>query len=382
MPKWDVRFDLNIELGDHALVRRIEKASALAGVINGVPIPPHVRMRLDQLNIHRAVRGTTGIEGSDLSEEEVAKVLRSPADEQALPDSRKREEQEVRNALNVLIFVADTLDSEPDRPLTEALVCEIHKLTTLDIAYKDNVPGAYRNHGVSAGSYSAPSPELVRGLMGAFIDWLNDGGTSNWSPIIRAIAAHFYLISIHPFGDGNGRTARAVESYLLYQAGINACGFYSLSNFYYKSRADYEGMLDYVRFESGGDLTAFIRFAADGLVGELELVHSEVLEQITTIAYRDYARERLTETGKIGTKAGERMLAIVQALAGLGTVTLEDPHIRLAYANVSAKTLKRDLDFLAIQELLVRDKNEIRPNLAIMEPYKIRGPARSGNSAG
>ena len=377
MPKWDVRFDLNIEFGDHALIRRIEKASALAGVINGVPISPHTRMRLDQLNIHRAVRGTTGIEGSDLSEEEVEKVLLTPEGEQALPDSRRREEQEVRNAFNVLKFVADTLNRDASRPLTEALICEIHKLTTQDISYKNNEPGAYRNHGVSAGSYSAPAHDKVRELMKAFVDWLNVSGTSDWPPIVRAIAAHFYLISIHPFGDGNGRTARAVESYLLYQAGINACGFYSLSNFYYKNRADYEGMLDYVRFQSGGSLTAFIRFAADGLVGELELVHREVLDEITTVAYRDYARECLTRTGKMGTKAGTRMFALLQALIADGVLALDDPRIKHAYTGLSAKTLRRDLSFLAGEKLLIRDRTEIRLNRAVMEPFKIGRPGQA-----
>ena len=333
-------------------------------------------MRLDQLNIHRAVRGTTGIEGSDLSEEEVEKVLLTPEGEQALPDSRRREEQEVRNAFNVLKFVADTLNSDASRPLTEALICEIHKLTTQDISYINNEPGAYRNHGVSAGSYSAPAHDKVRELMNAFVDWLNISGTSDWPPIVRAIAAHFYLISIHPFGDGNGRTARAVESYLLYQAGINACGFYSLSNFYYKNRADYEGMLDYVRFQSGGSLTAFIRFAADGLVGELELVHREVLDEITTVAYRDYARQQVLTSNKVGAKAGTRMFELLQVLAAHGTLPVEDPRVQHVYAGLSAKTLARDLSFLLREDLILRSGSELRPNLAVMEPFKIVRPGR------
>ena len=79
----------------------------------------------------------------------------------------------------------------------------------------------------------------------------------------RAIAAHFYLVSIHPFGDGNGRTARAIESFLLYQAGVNAFGFYSLANFYYRERDRYVRELTDARFHHGGELTPFVLFGLE-----------------------------------------------------------------------------------------------------------------------
>ena len=375
LPRWNVRFDLDVAFGDAGLVRLISEATALSKVIYGVPLPPSIRREIDRLNIHRAVRGTTGIEGSDLTVEEVDRVLDADEGEHVLTDSRKREEQEVRNARDVHYYVADVLDANPDRPLTEETICEIHELTTSKIDYKDNVPGEYRNHPVHAGNYSAPATgEEVRQLMPQFIDWVNDAGTREWPPITRAIAAHFYLISIHPFGDGNGRTARAVESYLLYQAGINACGFYSLSNFYYNNRAEYESMLDYTRFSSGGSLTPLIKFSSAGLVGELETVHKEVLDQMTRISYRDYCYQCLMNTDKIGTKAGKRMFELIQALAVHGSVKLDDPHVQSSYARLSRKTLARDLAFLEAEDLVIREGNEVRANLAIMEHFKISRP--------
>ena len=110
--------------------------------------------------------------------------------------------------------------------------------------------------------------------------WFNEGPRRNWPAPVRAIAAHFYVVSIHPFGDGNGRTARAVESFLLYRGGINARGFYSLANYYYRFRHRDVALLDSVRFSSDHDLTPFVRFALDGLLGELEDVHGEVLAQV------------------------------------------------------------------------------------------------------
>ncbi|MBK9546926.1 MAG: Fic family protein [Dehalococcoidia bacterium] len=68
-------------------------------------------------------------------------------------------------------------------------------------------------------------PQTCAGSWGLFVRWLNTPPASNWPPIARAIAAHFYFISVHPFGDGNGRTA-FVGGFLLYQAKVNALGFY------------------------------------------------------------------------------------------------------------------------------------------------------------
>lgn len=377
MPPWDVRFDLAIRGDDPELVQLVAQATALAAVIGGIPISPYRLERLNRLNILRAVRGTTGIEGSDLTEEEVGKVLDAASDQAVLARPREREEREVRNAYRVFEFVSTTLHGDPRAPVTEALVREIHAMTTADIDYEHNSPGRYRAHNVTAGTYAAPAAEKVASLMAAFAAWLNEPPATRWPPVVRAIAAHFYLISIHPFGDGNGRTARAVESYLLYQAGINACGFYSLSNFYYRRRAEYFAMLDHVRFQSGGDLTPFLCFAARGLVEELEAVRTEVFDEVTIVAFRDYAHEQLQNAPGLVAKTRERMYRFLEEL---GTdpapvkAIRDGRHIIAAlYRGKSLQTLARDIEALVSLGLLVRERDAVRLNIAIMEQYKIRG---------
>ena len=104
----------------------------------------------------RAVRGTTGIEGADLTEEEVGRILEEPHDKPVLPESRAREEQEARNAEAVMRFVANTTDEDERRPLTEEVIREVHRLTTAGIDYPNNEPGVYRSHAVQAGSHVPP----------------------------------------------------------------------------------------------------------------------------------------------------------------------------------------------------------------------------------
>ena len=294
MPTWDVTFDRHIQLDDIALIRSVAEAEAVAKFIRGVPLPPSTQERLDRLNIMRAVRGTTGIEGADLTEEEVGRILEEPHDKPVLPESRAREEQEARNAEAVMRFVAHITDEDEGRPLTEEVIREVHRLTTAGIDYPNNEPASTARMQFKRAPMFPPRDGTgVERLMAEFVEWVNTPPALNWPAVVRAVAAHFYFVSIHPFGDGNGRTARAVESYLLYQSGVNVLGFYSLANFYYRNRAEYIELLNHCRFNEDRDLTPLIRFAIAGLVEELETVRQEVVDAVTVITFRDYYRDIL-----------------------------------------------------------------------------------------
>lgn len=374
MPAWNVHFKTHIRLGDPSLVEKVARAHALASVIRGIPIPPHLQQRLDSLNIIRAVRGTTGIEGTELSEEEVEKVLQASEGEPILQPSRAREEQEVRNAAQLMFHVDDLLRDNLQGPITEELILRFHEITTRNIEYPHNEPGKYRSFSVHAGTYIPPTTgDEIRTLMSQFIDWFNSSPRSNWDPIVRAIVAHFYVNSIHPFGDGNGRTARAVESYLLYQAGVNARGFYSLANFYYRNRDRYVELLDHVRFQTGGDLTPFIHFALTGLVEELELVHGEVIDQVRAVSFRDMARETLLIEGKLGKPAGERMFSLLASLTKepvpLKVLRAGNHALSGLYAGLTKKTLSRDINFLNQHQLIEIIDGNLTANLELMTQF-------------
>ena len=374
MAGWDVHFGMVVRTQIPEVVAMVAKAHALALVIHGIPIPPYLQTKLDTLNIVRAVRGTTGIEGTEVSEEEVRFILEASDDEQVLPASRAREEKEVRNATDLMFHVSEILEQEPQLPLTENLIKEFHFIITKGIDYPHNEPGSYRSFPVHVGEYSPPeSDKEIERLMGEFIDWFYSGEPQGWDSVIRAIVAHFFVVSIHPFGDGNGRTSRAVESYLLYQARVNPRGFYSLSNYYYKNRDSYIEMLNWVRFKSDPDLTPFVVFALRGLVEQLEEVHAEVLEEVRLIAFRDLARELLADEGRLGTPAGRRQLDLLYGI-GDTTVSLKelrsgrDPLYRL-YRNVTSRTLMRDVKSLKDLGLAKVEGDILRANLELMTQF-------------
>ena len=374
MPSWEVHFNLSLRDGNPRIIQDVARIHALASVIRGIPIPPSVQARLDRLNILRAVQGTTGIEGTELSVEEVSRVIDSPPDSSALGPGREREEQETRNANELMEFVADYVRRNPDAQMSESLILECHRVLTQGINYPHNELGRYRNHAVTVGPYRPPaSGEEVRRLMADFVRWFNTGEPTSWDPVIRAIVAHFYLVSIHPFGDGNGRTSRALESFLLYKAGVNVRGYYSLANYFYQHRPEYIDSLNLVQLRGETDLTPFVAFALTGLVQELEAVHAEVLESVKVIAFRDYARETLNADGKLATPAGERQLRFLIDLAN-ESVSSRDlrlgahPLSRL-YRGVTNRTLSRDINALEQQGLIIVDGDEIRANLELMTQF-------------
>jgi len=371
MPAWNVTFRITVETDNKEIIATLAKCYAMASVINNIPITPNRQHKVDRLNIIRAVRGTTGIEGANLTEDEVKRIIEAPRSQPVLPANRQREEKEARGAEELMQYVARLVERNPNCILDENLIRTFHKILTKDIDYEKNTPGDYRTFPVRAGDYIAPPGDRVQDLIEGFIAWFNRGEPLEWDPILRTIAAHFYIVSVHPFGDGNGRTARAVENFLLYKAGINVRGFYSLANFYYQHRSEYINLLDKVRFETENDLTPFILFALRGLASELESVHQEVLLEVKEIAFRDYVRDVLSV--ELGTKPGDRMFDFM-VLLGPDTVYVKDirsgnHRLSRLYRGLTAKTLSRDLADLAKKQLIIVQGGMVQANLEVMSRF-------------
>ena len=376
MPSWEVHFNLSLRVDHPQIIADLARIHALAEVIRAIPIPPPVQQRLDRLNILRAVSGTIGIEGTELSEAEVSRVVAAPPGTMPLGPGREREERETRNADALMQHVGQLLAADPTLPVTEGLILEFHRILTEGIDYPHNVPGHYRNHSVNVGPYRPPETgEKVRRLIAEFVAWLNTGLPASWDAVLRAIVAHFYVVSIHPFGDGNGRTSRAVESFLLYKAGVNVRGYYSLANYYYENRTEYINQLNQVQLRGGRDLTLFTAFALKGLALELAGVHREVLAAVRVIAFRDYARDFLSEAGMSRTPARERQLNFLNELS-YEPASLQElrsgvhPLARL-YRRVSPRTLARDLNYLVESNLITIEGDVIRARIDRMTQFTV-----------
>src|ERR1051325_11726111 len=108
--------------------------------------------------------------------------------------------------------------------------------------------------------------------------------------LIRALALHYHLGAMHPFLDGNGRTARAVEALMLQRAGLRDALFIALSNYYYEEKSAYLTALASVR-QANGDLTEFVLFGLRGMTLQCQKLLAMINESIYKVLYKDVAND-------------------------------------------------------------------------------------------
>lgn len=362
--KWDIVFSPEINQED--FTAEIAEIKARVAAIRTLPLPPDVQKRIDSLNIIRAIKGTTGIEGNTLSEERVAEIINRPVSGHHKNDL---ETQEAENALRVREFIRALPESVTQA--NEKTVKQIHLLNTEKCDYPDNVPGEYRTDHVVADAYSPPNWQTIPELMEKYFSFINSAEVADWHTVIRAVVAHFYLVSIHPFQDGNGRTSRAVEAFYLHQGKYNVLGFYSLANFFYKNREAYIQELQDARFKHNGNLTAFVQFCLDGYIWELESIQEQIAEFMLAVAYRDYVTELMMK-GDIS----DRIALVLFSLSKSGQVARRKAlrigdvdNVPSFYKNLGDRTFANDLKLMQKLELIIITGEEIAANNDLMKRF-------------
>src|SRR5262249_1711688 len=153
---------------------------------------------------------------------------------------------------------------------------------------------------------------------------------------------------IHPFGDGNGRTARIIEYHTLVACGVPRPAAHLLSNHYNQTRRDYIQQLD--RAGKTRDPLPFIDYAVRGLIEGLHDQAAKIREQQLELAWRSYVYGIFAGLGSSPTTSRRRDLVL--ALAATKTwltpvaIRMINPKIADAYGGKTMKTLVRDLNAL------------------------------------
>jgi hypothetical protein len=180
--------------------------------------------------------------------------------------------------------------------------------------------------------------------------------------ILKAVLAHLYLAWIHPFGDGNGRTARLVEFQILIASGVPAPAVHLLSNHYNQTRTEYYRQLDQAS-RSGGDALPFVLYATQGLLDGLRSQLQDIRDQQLDVAWRNYVHEAFSDK-KSPSDARRRhlVLDLSQCTRPLPFSELSQvsPRIAAAYARKTAKTLSRDVKALIQMGLLAQEPDGFR----------------------
>jgi len=214
----------------------------------------------------RNAHSSTAIEGNPLTLEQV----RALEEGRPLMAVTERARREVLNYFAGLRFIEKRADKTT---VTHEDVLELHAIIGTDVMDQGKA-GRYRDILVRVGSYVPPAPEMVSGLMSELLDWWNREA-SKWSPVLTSAIIHYRFEGIHPFGDGNGRTGRALALWELYRRGFDTHHIFSVDEYYWEDRPRYYEALDNVR-RQGEDLTDWLEYTAEGLALTLKKVWSRI----------------------------------------------------------------------------------------------------------
>lgn len=257
-----------------------------------------------------------------------------------------------------------------DVGLTADRVCEFNRQVLNKLRLEENVvPGEVRKHSVLVGSiYRGAPAEDCEFLLKRLSEWLASedfGATEGMEmvyAIIKAVVAHLYLAWIHPFGDGNGRTARLVEFQILLGAGVPTPAAHLLSNHYNQTRAEYYRQLDRAS-KSGGDIVPFIEYAARGFVDGLREQLDKIRNQQWDVSWRSYVHEKFRDQSGVNAKRQRDLVLELSAASepvAVGKVNELTPRLAKTYAGISAKTLQRDLAAVEALGLVERNAEGVR----------------------
>ena len=332
-------------------------------------LSPAAAAELLQVYLAKGMLATTAIEGNTLSEHEARQVLEGTLD---LPPSREYLEREIENVLAAYNVARQELLDDPDLAFTVERLREYNRLILEGLEVEEGVvPGEVRTRFVVVGSYRAAPAEDAEHLLGRLCDWLNSDEFDAPSDalqlaapfaIVKAVVAHLYLAWIHPFGDGNGRTARLLELQILLSAGFPVPTCQLLSNHYNQTRTEYYRQLAISSRDAHG-LLSFLAYAAQGFVDQLReqlaVIWKQQFEDRWAQHVHQTFRDRHSETDirrlRLVLDLSRAFHASGQAVPKRAIPDLT-PRLAAAFATRTEKTLSRDLNAIKKLGLLRLEK--------------------------
>lgn len=238
--------------------------SATEDLFKSVPIDLEASVIADAL-IDEAFNSSV-IEGAFSTKRRTKEMI-----EKHLKPSNKSEIM-ILNNYQALLYIMEHLDE----PISENTILSIYKILTQDTLVEDDIVEKYRTDAVyvwdtktSKITYTAPPHEKVQELMNSLLKFINSN--NNYHPIIKACIVHFYFVYIHPFFDGNGRTARAISYMYLLQNSYKFFKFFSISSVINEEKNRYYDAIENAEIYDS-DLTYFIKYYSSMIVRSISKI--------------------------------------------------------------------------------------------------------------
>ncbi len=264
-----------------AIVRYLQTIERVRATIRLTVLPPIIA---EQLRFQAHVRSThysTRIEGNRLTLKETEEVIQQGR----LFPGRERDVKEVERYYNALQQVEKWVEGR--QKVTETRIRKIHALLytgrrAKPTPYRDGQNVIRETSGEII--YMPPEADDVPLLMSELVRWIHQAEPEFSMPVIAGIA-HYQFVTIHPFFDGNGRTARTLTTWLLHHGGYDLGKFYSLEEFYANDLTGYYDALvthshhNYYFGRNEADITPWLAYFLKGMAVVFERVAAEVERQ-------------------------------------------------------------------------------------------------------
>ncbi len=256
-PEAKFEFEYNLPSHVHQSLHRFDMQ--MGGILEGrYTIPEEDKNRYLISSIMEEAIASSQLEGAATTREIAKEMLRS---------NRKPTSHSEKMILNNYVTIKRVLEIK-DRKISKDLILEIHSLITKGTLDDPSDVGRFRaKNGINVVDYESgevfytpPDYVLLETLMDAFCSFANTETEDTFiHPIIKGIILHFLIGYIHPFVDGNGRTARAIFYWYLISKGYWLVEYMSISRIIVKAPSQYARAYLYTEYDEN-DLTYFIDY--------------------------------------------------------------------------------------------------------------------------
>lgn len=331
------------------VLKNVGLVEAAKEVIENAPLVPAWEAKFRSDAKLRAAHYGTVLEGNDLTLSQakvvVEKGIESPQDAaEAGVVARERDVQEVINYRRVLEFIESLKDRSAESFVyNRELLLQLHRLIIDRIVPAEQAGGfrqvqvVLRNSITGEVGFRPPLAVDVPFLVEDFLRWLNGEFGRREHPVIRAGITHYVLAAVHPFVEGNGRTARALATLVLFVEGYDIKRFFALEEYFDQHAEEYFGSLMQVSNQSDRledrDLTLWLETFTQALAIELSRIKDRVRELSVDLKIKQ-------EQGK-QVSLSERQMKLMEYLHSHGEMTMVAAKGLLPM--VSEDTILRDL---------------------------------------
>ena len=259
----------------HKIVKNLTLIARAKATISNSTLVPKWEVSLRRDALIRSAHSSTAIEGNPLTLEEVSE-LAAGRDIMA----RRKDRQEVLNYLEALEKIPEFVKRSP---FSSENLLEIHRLVTKNTLDNPRDEGSFRNRQVFVGNratgrvtFMPPPTEQVLELVIQFLEWFTSQKANEVDPVIKAGITHYEIARIHPFIDGNGRTARIMASLVFYEREFDVKRYFALDDYYDQDRQAYYSALKNVD-QRTLDITGWLEYFAAGVAVSIEAVKKRVI---------------------------------------------------------------------------------------------------------